>query len=82
MSDRTAQATDERETAGLKLRVNGRERILPEGSDLLALLAELRQDPRLVVVEHNGRILRPKDFAGVDLAEGDRVEIVHLVGGG
>jgi len=47
------------------------------------LLGSLRIDPRLVVVEHNRRILRDRDtFATQTLASGDVVEIVHFVGGG
>lgn len=65
-----------------KLTVNGREREIEPGSDLLALLRSLNIEPRLVVVEHNGEILRPGNFAGVDLSAGDRVEIVQFVGGG
>ena len=68
--------------SNVRLIVNGRERETGEGVDLLELLREHRLDPRVVVVEHNGRILRPPQMKGVDLAEGDRVEIVHLVGGG
>ena len=66
----------------MRLTVNGREREVAPGSDLLALLRELGVEPRVVVVEHNGRILRPRDFASVSLAGGDRVEVVQLVGGG
>jgi thiamine biosynthesis protein ThiS len=39
-------------------------------------------DPRLVAIEHNGTIIRRDDFDRVVLGEGDRVEIVHMVGGG
>lgn len=66
----------------MRLVVNGRERDVEPGSDLLGLLESLQVDPRIVVVEHNGTILRPKDLAGVELEPGDRVEIVHFVGGG
>jgi thiamine biosynthesis protein ThiS len=66
----------------MELTVNGRAREVEPGKGLLDLLAELRVEPRLVVVEHNGRILRPGQYDGVDLSAGDRVEIVHFVGGG
>jgi sulfur carrier protein len=66
----------------MQLTVNGRPREVESGTDLLGLLESLRVEPRLVVVEHNGRILRPGDYEGVDLAPADRVEIVHFVGGG
>ncbi len=66
----------------MRLTVNGREREVGPGSDLLGLLGSLCMDPRLVVVEHNGRIVRTKDLEGAPLEEGDRVEIVQFVGGG
>jgi thiamine biosynthesis protein ThiS len=66
----------------MQLTLNGRAREIDPGTDLLELLADLRIEPRVVIVEHNGRILRPGDFEGVDLSAGDRVEIVHFVGGG
>ena len=66
----------------MQLTVNGRQREIADGQDLLGLLREHRLEPRLVIVEHNGRILRPGDYEGVALAAGDRVEIVQFVGGG
>ncbi len=68
--------------ASLRLVVNGRAREVEPGTDLLGLLRSLEVDPRIVVVEHNGRILRPPELPGVRLSGGDRVEIVHFVGGG
>ena len=38
--------------------------------------------PRSVVVEHNGQAVAPSEFAGRQLAEGDRLEIVKIVAGG
>ena len=38
--------------------------------------------PRSVVVEHNGEAVAPSEFAGRQLASGDRVEIVKIVAGG
>ncbi|HEY7461715.1 MAG TPA: sulfur carrier protein ThiS [Gemmatimonadota bacterium] len=66
----------------MQLTVNGRARELAPGTSLLELLTSLGIEPRVVIVEHNGRILRPGGFEGIGLAAGDRVEIVHFVGGG
>lgn len=38
--------------------------------------------PRSVVVEHNGEAVAPSEFAGRQLKEGDRLEIVKIVAGG
>jgi thiamine biosynthesis protein ThiS len=63
--------------------VNGESRALLPGSTVGDLLRALSLDPRMVVVEHNREILR--DRAALDrvpLTDGDRIEIVHFVGGG
>ena len=38
--------------------------------------------PRSVVVEHNGEAIAPSEFAGRQLHDGDRLEIVRIVAGG
>lgn len=38
--------------------------------------------PRSVIVEHNGQAVAPSEFAGRQLAAGDRLEIVQIVAGG
>ncbi|HWL39008.1 MAG TPA: sulfur carrier protein ThiS [Gemmatimonadaceae bacterium] len=65
------------------LTVNGAQRAIPAGWSLAELLASLHLDPRLVVVEHNGAILRDRaSFTRIALSAGDTLEIVHFVGGG
>ena len=65
------------------LTVNGGRREIPEGWNLADLLVSLKLEPRLVVIEHNGIILRDREsFARVGLARNDTLEIVHFVGGG
>ena len=61
--------------------INGTEREVPEVSTLAGLL-EVLGVHRMVVVERNGRILRREAFAAEAVAEGDQLEIVHMVGGG
>jgi len=63
--------------------VNGAERRIPSGWTVADLLASLELDPRTVVIERNGTILRDRaSFAMLDLAADDSLEIVHFVGGG
>jgi thiamine biosynthesis protein ThiS len=69
--------------AEIALVVNGTERGVPAGSSLGDLLTALKLDPRVVVIEHNGTILRDRaSFASVLLSADDSIEIVHFVGGG
>ena len=67
----------------MTLTVNGERREVADGATLAGLLAGLGLDPRLIVVERNREILRDRDaYAGIALADGDVLELVHFVGGG
>ena len=67
----------------MALTVNGDPRSVAAGTSLSDLLASLKLDPRLVVIEHNRTILRDRDaYASLVLMDGDVLEIVHFVGGG
>lgn len=62
--------------------VNGNERRLRGSASVMELLDQLELDPRGVVVEVNRQIVRRTDLAQTPLRDGDRVELVHFVGGG
>lgn len=68
--------------ATITILVNGEPREVTPGSSLLDLLRSLELDPRAVVVEHNREIVRRPALGSVGLRSGDRVELVHFVGGG
>jgi thiamine biosynthesis protein ThiS len=66
----------------ITLTVNGEKRQLPAETDLVTFLKDLEVDVRLVAVAHNGEVVPRKDYASVQLREGDSLEIVRMVGGG
>jgi thiamine biosynthesis protein ThiS len=66
----------------MRVRVNGTEREVRPDLTLAALLAELSLPAARVAVERNREIVRRDDYGSIRLAEGDVLEIVHLVGGG
>jgi sulfur carrier protein len=66
----------------MKLTVNGQECELAEGATIAELLAELKLDPRMLAVERNLNLIPRGQHAETQLAAGDRVEVVTLVGGG
>ncbi len=66
----------------ISLEVNGKQVQLEGPTPLLAYIDQLGVNPRAVAVEHNGEILERAAYASVTLREGDRVEIVRMVGGG
>jgi sulfur carrier protein len=55
---------------------------LAPGANLQDLIAELGLKGDRVAIEHNGNIVSRAEWADARLAEGDRLEIVHFVGGG
>lgn len=65
----------------MKLVVNGKGREV-SGATVLALISELGLDPKTVVVEHNGVLLRREELERRELREGDKLELVRFVGGG
>ena len=66
----------------MRLTVNGEARDLEPGGDLAGLVAMLGLDSRKVAVERNLAIVPRSAYATTLLEDGDRVEIVHFVGGG
>lgn len=64
------------------LLVNGRARPWRPGLTLAELLRELEADGVGVAAERNGAVVRRADHARTELAPGDRIEVVRLVGGG
>ncbi len=66
----------------VRVTLNGDEREVPAGLSVTALLSHLGLNPRLVVVEHNGTILRRDGLDAAAVRAGDGLELVHFVGGG
>ena len=66
----------------IKLQVNGKEVERDGPIPLVAYLQTLGVNPRAVAVEHNGEILERTAFESTVLRDGDKVEIVRMVGGG
>jgi thiamine biosynthesis protein ThiS len=67
---------------GVRLMVNGEAREAITAGDVAALIAELGLDGRKVAVERNLEIVPRSLYADTRLADGDRIEIVHFIGGG
>ncbi|HEY9743534.1 MAG TPA: sulfur carrier protein ThiS [Coleofasciculaceae cyanobacterium] len=73
MSNKTDQIT---------LQVNGESRTCSPQTQLPQLLEQLGLNPRLVAVEYNGEILHRQFWSETQMQEGDKIEIVTIVGGG
>ena len=66
----------------MNILVNGQMRDVAGGTTIAQLLESLRLDPRTLAVELNLDVIPRGRHAECMLQEGDRLEIVTLVGGG
>ncbi len=66
----------------MKLTVNAEVRELADGATVADLLRDLGLADKPVAVEVNRQVIAKRLHAEHTLAEGDRVELVTLVGGG
>ncbi|MDM7955867.1 sulfur carrier protein ThiS [Blastomonas sp.] len=72
----------ETSTADITIHINGERRRVPAGHSIAALVTSLGLDPAKVAVERNLEIVPRSTLAKVTVTDGDRLEIVHFVGGG
>ena len=66
----------------MKITLNGETREVDGEPSLFDLLAAAGYQGKRVAVEVNRRIVPKSTHADVRLREGDRIEIVHAIGGG
>lgn len=69
-------------TPQFDIEVNGEPQRIAAGASVAALVARLGLDTAKVAVERNLEIVPRSTYAQVQLMAGDRIEIVHFVGGG
>lgn len=80
--DAILRSEEMQETAAISVQINGKSQSIPPETTVSEFLKERGHHERLVVVELNGTILKKALFATTTINAGDRVEIVHFVGGG
>jgi thiamine biosynthesis protein ThiS len=66
----------------MNLTINGEERILPSAETLAALVDQLGMKSDRIAIELNREIVPRDQWPRTPLQDGDRLEIVHFVGGG
>jgi len=66
----------------IRVELNGKERDVRAGLTVRGLLETLELEYGMVVVERNREILARDRYDEVAVREGDRLELVHFVGGG
>jgi thiazole synthase len=66
----------------MQLTINGEHRDFAAALSVTELLETLGLDPRKVALERNLEIVPKSAYGDTRLADGDRLEIVHFIGGG
>ena len=67
---------------GMKLIINGEERMFEGPLTLQGLIEQLGMKSDRVAVELNREIAQRGQWTSMELKDGDQLEIVHFVGGG
>ena len=70
------------ESQSMYITINGERRELTGETSLAALLAEFELPLGKVAIERNLEIVPKSAYQSTMLADGDRLEIVHFIGGG
>ena len=76
------QSDDRTVEDGISVVINGQERRVPSGSTVGDFLASRGYRVTMVIVEVNGVIVPRDTCESRVLGAGDRIEMVHAVGGG
>jgi thiamine biosynthesis protein ThiS len=67
----------------LQVQINGETRELSQDRILLSeLISDLALVPQRIAVEVNRKLARRTEWDKLVIVDGDRIEIVHFVGGG
>jgi thiazole synthase len=66
----------------LTVTINGETRSLSGAMSVRDLLSSLGMDPAKIAVERNLEIVPRSQYGAVQVGQGDRLEIVHFIGGG
>ena len=66
----------------IKITVNGKQmQVIPKFS-LKSLITKLKMPLNKIAIELNKRIIDKKKISKIQLKKGDKIEIVHFIGGG
>ena len=66
----------------IKIKVNGKNRLISETYKLSDLIKRLKIPMKKVAIELNEEIIDKKNVNKIKLKQNDKIEIVHFIGGG
>lgn len=66
----------------MKVFINGETREIQGETNLSELLKQLSLPSERIAIELNKEVARRRDWENIQIKDGDKIEIVHFVGGG
>jgi len=66
----------------MKILVNGQSKELDDDVTLVGLLKAIEVSNEGIAIAVNDRVIPRSAWSGVDIQDGDRVEVIHAVQGG
>jgi len=66
----------------VKITLNGEDKFITQNTSIKSLIEKLELDVKKIAIEKNYEIILPEDFGNNILNQGDKIEIVHFIGGG
>ena len=78
----SAEVSTMSESSAVDIVVNGKTASVPADATVHDFLASKRMTDAMAIVERNGEIVPRAEYGTTELQVGDRLEVVHAVGGG
>ena len=66
----------------IKITVNGKQMQITPKFSLKSLITKLKMPLNKIAIELNKKIIDKKKISKIKLKKGDKIEIVHFIGGG
>ena len=66
----------------MKVVINGEARDLPADLNLTEALSHFDLPSERVAVEINRAVVRRREWENIKIGDGDKIEVIHFVGGG
>ena len=66
----------------IKITVNGKQILVTNKFSIKSLITKLKLPLNKIAIEYNKKIIDKKKISTIQLKKGDKIEIVHFIGGG
>lgn len=66
----------------MKIIINGNTKEIPNEVNIIELIEKFSLPKERIAIELNKQVVRKKDWENIKIADADRIEVIHFVGGG